>query len=320
MKIHVLGWYDTPTSVTKKGNTGDESYKLSFPKLFPEHEFIFCDTLKDIEPETVILGGGDVLYPSFLNQIKASKANRKYAFSINIKDETDYLHIFDRVISRNIYKHIEYYPDFAFALEANKERGKAIIRNLFNHHKCELYEKVVILVMNNYLVPKENTLSRDQINFEKVCLDLARIMDSTSASFILLPFGNGFPTNDKIANASVYSKCKYWSKNLLVFESLGVQDTLDMFAGADASINTRLHSNIFSCIAGTPFIDLCHHTKTKLFMSSIGKEAWSIDYWHFNFETVKTLLNEFLSKKDFYREEISKIDEMNKKLLTELSI
>jgi hypothetical protein len=320
MKIHVLGWYDTPTSATLKTNIGDESYKLSFPKIFPEHEFIFCDTLKDIEPETVILGGGDVLYPSFINQIKASKANKKYAFSINIKNETDYLPIFDRIISRNHYKDIEYRPDFAFALEANKERGKAIIKSLFDQHKCELYENVVVLVMNNYLVPKENTLARDHINFEKVCLDLARIMDSTSASFILLPFGNGFPTNDKIANASVYSKCKYWSKNLLVFETLSVQDTLDVFAGADASINTRLHSNIFSCIAGTPFIDLCHHTKTKLFMSSVGKAAWSIDYWHFNFENVKMLLNEFLANKEPYREEISEINENHKKLLSELNI
>lgn len=305
--------------VREDGNIGDESYKLSFPKLFPEHEFIFCDTLKGLEPETVILGGGDVLYPFFINQIKASKAKHKYAFSVNINND-DHLSLFDRVISRNVYKEVEYYPDFAFALEANKERGKAIIKSLFEQHKCELYENVVILVMNNYLAHKENTLARDHINFEKVCLDLARIMDSTSASFILLPFGNGFPTNDKIANSSVYSQCKYWAKNLLVFESLGVQETLDVFAGADASINTRLHSNIFSCIAGTPFIDLCHHTKTKLFMSSVEKDDWAIDYWHFNFENVKMLLNAFLSNKDLHREEISKINENNKKLLSQLNI
>jgi hypothetical protein len=165
MKIHVLGWYDTPTSATLKMNIGDESYKLSFPKLFPEHEFVFCDTLKGIEPETVILGGGDVLYPSFINQIKTSKAKQKYAFSVNINNN-DYLSLFDRVISRNYYDNVEYCPDFAFALEANKERGKTIINNLFEQHKCELYENVIVLVMNNYLATKENSLSRDHINFE----------------------------------------------------------------------------------------------------------------------------------------------------------
>ena len=317
MKIHVLGWYDTPTSITKKFNIGDESYKLTFPKLFPEHEFIFCDTLKEIEPETVILGGGDVLYPSFINQIKACKAKQKYAFSVNVTNDS-YLPIFDRIISRNHYKNTEYYPDFAFALEANKERGKSIIKNLFTQHKCELYENVVILVVNSYLAPKENSLSRDHINFEKVCLDLARIMDNTSASFILLPFGNGFPTNDKIANASVYSKCKYWAKNLLVFESLGVQDTLDVFAGANASINTRLHANIFSCIAGIPFIDLCHHNKTKMFMESIDKLTWSVDYWHFNYTYTNKLLNRFLINNEFYKNEVHEINNTNKAFINKL--
>jgi hypothetical protein len=317
-EIHVLGWYDTPTSETLKCNIGDEAYKLAFPKLFPNNQFIFCDTLKDLDPEIVILGGGDVLYPSFINKIKASKARKKYAFSINVTPDIE--PIFDRVISRNRLNNFEYLPDFVFALEGNKDHGKAIIKRLFDQNRCELYENVVILVMNSFLCTRENTLARDKVNFEKVCFELALIMDTTPASFILLPFGNGFPHNDKVTNACVYSKCKHWKKNLLVFDSLSVQETLDVFAGADASINTRLHSNIFSCISGIPFIDIGHHDKTRMFMESVNKLKWRFNYWHFPFGEIKNLLNAFLSNKELYKNESAQININNKKLLGQLSV
>lgn len=313
-EIHVLGWYDTPTSATPKCNLGDEAYKLAFPKLFPNYKFTFCDTLKGLNPETVILGGGDVIQPFFINQITNSNAKKKFAFSVNIRPDTD-LSIFDRTISRNYSDKAEYFPDFVFALNADRTRGKNLIKSLFYNNKCDLYDNVVVIVMNSFLSTKENTLARDDINFNKVCFDLAKIMDTTSASFILLPFGNGFPYNDKIANSAVYSKCKFWKKNLLVFDSLSIQDTLDIFAGADASINTRLHANIFSCIGGTPFIDLAHHDKTKMFMKSINRSNWSFNYWHFDFEMIKSLLNATFANKEAYRNSIDEIALEQKTLL-----
>lgn len=306
-QIHVLGWYG-------HNNIGDESYKIVFPKLFPEYQFVFCDTLKGLDTEILILGGGNVIHPTFLKQVKNSKAKKKYALSVDMVPDLDQ-HLFDKIIPRN-----ECYPDFAFALESDKERGRTLIRNLFDQHKCELYENVVVVVMNSFLATGDSTLARDYINFEKVCLELSQLMDQTSASFILLPFGNGFPHNDRIANGYIYSKCKYWKKNIMVFDTLSVQDTLDIFAGADASINTRLHSNIFSCIGGIPFIDLCHHNKTKLFMQYVSKLHWQFDYWHLHFTNVKILLDKFLKDKELYKDEIQKINLNCKRHLEQLKI
>ena len=59
MKIDVLGWYF-------KNNIGDESYKFTFPLLFPGHEFNFFDELKT-SATTVILGGGNILNKEFVD-------------------------------------------------------------------------------------------------------------------------------------------------------------------------------------------------------------------------------------------------------------
>jgi polysaccharide pyruvyl transferase WcaK-like protein len=161
----------------------------------------------------------------------------------------------------------------------------------------------------------ESLLARDYINFEKVSMELGRLMDETPASFILMPFGNGFPQNDRIANGVAYANSKYWKKNLLLLDKLDVQSTLDICAAVDAAITTRLHAGIFSCIGETPFIDLTHHTKTQLFMEFIGKSDWSLDYWHFDYAAAKNLLHHFLNNKEQHRKEMSRININAKKLL-----
>src|ERR1019366_6965568 len=130
----------------------------------------------------------------FLDQLKKTKVP-KYAMSVNIKNENikPYLDIFKQCFVRNICQitdKVLSVPDFAFVLEANPEQGKKTIKRLFQENNADLYERVIIVVLNAYLCPTESALARDHINFDKVCYDLAKIMDTTPASFLLLPFGN----------------------------------------------------------------------------------------------------------------------------------
>lgn len=315
--IHVLGWYD-------HDNVGDEAYKIAFPKLFKNYEFTFGEKIQG-EPDTIILGGGDVLYPKFTNQLDNHSQAKKYAFSINLRpnDVTD-LGQFERIISRNFvdlrtteYK-IQCYPDFTFVLEGNKENGKQLLKDLFAKYNSELYENVVVLTLNSFLCVREKILARDYVAFDKICYDLSKLMDNTNASFILVPFGNGFPQNDRIANAFVYANAKFWKKNLLLFEKLSIQQTLDIFAAADAAVTTRLHAAIFSCIGGIPFVDVTHHTKNQLFLDFIGKPEWSLNFWHFDYFKAAALLKDFLENKEFFKGEVAKINVSAKKLLDQI--
>jgi hypothetical protein len=310
--ISVLGYYD-------KGNIGDEAYKLAFQKLFPQYKFEFKDHITG-KPEVIILGGGDVLSKGFIEIIDKHPQARKYALSVNFRQE----HIplipkFNKIVSRNYTgSGIETMPDFTFALSGNNENGKKLIKDLCERNDVQLYNKKAVLTLNSYLCRREHILGRDYITFDKVCYELANLIDETAATFILLPLGNGFPENDRIANSFVYANTKFYKKNLLVYDKLSVQETLDIFAAVDVAITSRLHAAIFSCIGNTPFIDVTHHTKNRMFLESIGRLEWSINYWHFDYYKAKTLLWGFLES-DRVKFELAEVTNSLQKLLLPLA-
>lgn len=313
MKTSVLGWYN-------HGNIGDEAYKLAFPKIFPNHDFTFADIIPNCE--RVFLGGGDVIQPYFLSKLEKLKIP-KYAMSVNIKPQniSKYNETFCKLLVRNIVpasKNVMTVPDFTFVLEANPQRGKKIIERLFQENKADLYNRVIVIVLNSYLCAGEATLARDHITFDKVCYDLARVMDNTPSSFLLLPFCNGFPNNDRLAASFLYTKCKYWKKHVILYKELSVQGTLDVISAANMLIGSRLHASIFSCIGGTPFIDLTHHDKTALFLESINKD-WGVNYWNFSVDRLKGLMNDFETNEQAHKENLLQIAARNRSSLFDLS-
>jgi polysaccharide pyruvyl transferase WcaK-like protein len=295
--ITVLGFYG-------HSNCGDESYRLTFPQVFPEHEFSFTDNLKkSSDSNSYILGGGNIASDFFIDQLASlPKETKKHAFSIsvtkgdNVKklaEVTDNIFVRDFESVRLFQKSgiaVGYLPDFAFMLTSNKEAGDALVGKYLEN--CDKYTKKVAVVINSYLI--HSSLTRDHFSFEKMSFELANAIDTTSASFIFIPFGSEPPADDRISNSWVSSKCKYYKKNVVIYDKLTVQQTLDIFGSVDAVISSRLHSSIFSCIAGKPFIDLTHHDKNLVFLQSIYKEDWSVPYWDFNKKKFINLLNDFL--------------------------
>lgn len=309
----VLGYYN-------HDNVGDEAYKLAFPKIFPGHNFTFADVVPN-NCKRVFLGGGDVIQQYFLSQLEKLTIP-KYAMSVNIKPQniSKYNEIFSQMLIRNIVptsKNVLTVPDFTFVLEANPQHGKKIIERLFQENKADLYDRVIIVVLNAYLCTGEATLARDYVTFDKVCYDLAKTMDSTPASFLLLPFGNGFPNNDRLAASSLYTKCKFWKKNVILYKELSVQGTLDVISAANMLIGSRLHASIFATIGGTPFVDLTHHDKTALFLESINKD-WSVNYWNFSVDRLKTLMNDFETNEQAHKTDLLQISARNRSFLLDL--
>lgn len=298
--VTVLGWYG-------HGNCGDEAYKLAFPAVFPGYDFTFTEEIREEHRKSgaVILGGGDIAYSHMLDRVQRV-VGRKHLMSVSLSSSDCVGRIgkvFETVAVRDqssldklkMYDVAgDYYPDVVFALKGDREAGLKRLRAMFAAERREMYKQVVIVVVNAYLAVRENLLARDAVTFEKMAHDLGYLADNTPASFVFVPFGFDAPHDDRIANGWAASKCKFWKKNLVVFDKLSPMETLDLFCAADAAVVSRLHAGIYSTMAGVPFIDLTHHDKTRSFMATHGLADWSRSYWSFDKADGLSLLHDHL--------------------------
>jgi len=317
MKILVLGWYG-------HHNCGDESYKDTFRVLFPNHQLTFTENLTQASVEAhdvIILGGGNVLRRGFIDQLLPFRNSKKiYGFSLGIEEPpTDDLSFFTHIYARDaatlaklqeLNLPCSFLPDTALILQGDPVKGKAWIKKKFENEKCDLYSNIITVVVNSYMLHGDlNGLARDAFSFIKFSYDFARVIDETPASFIFIPFGTQLPFDDRTTNAWVASKCKFWRKNLVVFDRMSYTETLDVIAASSLTISSRLHSSIFSFASGTPFIDVTHHSKNHLFLKMIDKTENSISFWRFDGDEMKQKINKmmFLPKHDeckIFREQI----------------
>ncbi len=296
-EVNIFGWYG-------KQNVGDESYKISFPLLFPQYDWSFAS--KPTGRGITVLGGGDIVSPDNLAALRRCEG-RKYLMSVTISadhkkadyDGIDGIWVRDaaslaRVQSAGV--HAEIVPDFAFALKPNVGNGMRLIRSKFRDEGCERYERIVTVVLNGHL--SRNNTAFQAASIEKLAYDVARIADNTSASFLFLSFGTSAPNDDRVINAWSAQKAKWFQKNLVVHERVGVQDALDIIAASDAVMSMRLHSSIFAAVAGVPFIDITHNHKNPELLRTLKLEKWGMPLDSFDSMRCRDLLNGMLQGLD----------------------
>lgn len=306
LSVIVVGWYN-------RFNVGDESYKTTFPTLFP-HNLSFQDKG---EADVCVLGGGDILSESYLKLALAVQAPKKYIFSASANRSTplDLLNGFDQILVRDqrssklldgIPHHLV--PDAAFAMES-QGTGKEWLKAKFKEEGLELYDKVVGVVLNAHLGRHsgDGLLARDFVTLVKAAQDIAVVADSTPASFVFFPMSTGAHYDDRATNGLIAGRCKFWKKNLNVYDRLTPQATLDLISACDAIISTRLHSSVFSVIGHRPFIDLVHHDKNRAFLESCGLEELGMSYWSFSSDQLKIRLQKMLQDSDSYSDRLGRI-------------
>lgn len=318
-KINVVGWYN-------KKNSGDESYKKAFPKVFPNYSFVFTEQpIKDAD--AYIIGGGDILTDSLLKTfLKIEKPKHIMSVTVSKDFDSSLFKGFRTIIVRDINSQktllknkVEsiVYPDFSFALEHNKDNGSSIINSLFQKEKRDLYHKKIAIVINAHLLPPYGATAFEYARFERFAFDMAIGIDETPASFIFIPFSTKQPWDDRISNGIVASRCKWWKKNIIIFDEFSVQDTIDTISACDAVVSSRLHSSIFSATTEVPFVDITHSHKNRYFLKTINYEKASIGFSDFNPSKMTSMLKESINNKN-KSEEIGSIASLNKLLLNEL--
>lgn len=302
MNIQILGWFG-------HGNTGDEAYKLVFPTLLPEHTLKFKDYFNpdSDKPDHIVMGGGDIVYPHFTNPLAASPKIPKTLASVTLTNGSDLqsLKSFKKVYVRDLksqklgsqYTAVDYLPDFTFLLKPDVAAGKAIVKAAFAQDNHQLRKQLIVVVFNAYVMSTTpNSLRRDFVNFQRLSQDIADAVDIMDASVLFLPFSAKTPWDDRVANGWVSSFSRKYYKNVVVYDRLSVQDTLNVISTADVAVSTRLHSSIFSTISGVPFIDLTHHDKNRGFIETLGKPEWSMSLWEISINQFKSLLHKLLEQ------------------------
>ena len=276
--------------------------------LFPEYDFIFDDK-GTATADICILGGGDILSEKYVRLALKANVKKRFIFSCSVNKNTpfDLLKGFDGIIIRDkqSYSLLKengidsiLAADAAFCLQPDPIAGKQLLKTMFHDNNLELYSRVVGVVLNGHLGQASDAmLTRDFLTLNKAAQDIATVADSTSASFVFFPMSTGVPHDDRVTNSMASSRCKFWKKNLVIYDRLSVQQTLDLISAFDARISTRLHSSIFGIISGTPFVDLIHHDKNKNYLESCGLQESGISYWSFGSHQLLSLLNKMLEGK-----------------------
>lgn len=288
-------------------NVGDRAYREVFARLLPCFDLAFSNHCKpEHNPDLLILGGGDVVLRPYTSTFSDEEVRRTLVASVSITpgSDFDFLAKCRRVIVRDRASQalcleqgmrVEHLPDLAFALEADPERGREWIEEMFDREGLDRYNKLVCVVPNSYMwFGGHESPSRDFTKALSVADDLAYVLDRTPSSFIFLPFSTQAPVDDRVSSGYINSRTKYHSKNLVVYDRLDVQMTLDVMSACDAVIGGRLHSLIFSVIAGRPFIAMDHHRKITDFVDEIQRPHWSFRFNDMSRENVLQLLREHL--------------------------
>jgi len=260
MKALIVGYYN-------HNNFGDDMYMLSFPSVLNKAslEFVKIDELnqKDWRDyDLVVLGGGDIMCPYFLNKFKNWHYQQQpqipchaYSFGMPFPEllKEGHLDMFDYFICRNkddskVLKerfgneYVEYLPDFVFAeivpntLPLHKKSKKAIV-SLFPASPC----------LNDKIIRKLATFIEQYKDFY---------------DFVAYPLDTN-PSN-KMNDFKISQEIQKYAPSLQIHQGpYTFEAVLTLLHNSYISICVRLHSHIFSIMTGTPFISLFSTRKVR---------------------------------------------------------
>lgn len=291
---------------------------MAYKLLWPNEKFIFSD--QPVKADYYILGGGDVISPSFTRTKFDSLMSISFPERANVENISDCQQVWvrDKPSLANAQKNglkAELVPDFAFSLNPSPDNGAQLIKSMFKEDELDLYSNTVAVVINSHVAATHDSSAVKCAQFERFAWEMASVADNFPASFIFIPFGTSPPWDDRSASAQITSKCKFWKKNYCAYKRMSPQDTLDVLSACNAAISMRLHSSIFCTVGETPFVDITHNHKNPSFLETIGKEEWAIPYASACKKQILQALLDRMEKQEINSQSLREISHEQRKLL-----
>lgn len=258
-------------------NCGDDMFKLVFNylhnKYYPYYEITFQNKInKNDTSDLIIVGGGDLINPYFIEPVKNKKNMIAVGIGIPYVENIKYLSLFKNIIIRNKIDYnklkdkynILYYPDLGFMLSK--------IFKLKNNIMKDVKHIGICLSQTYYHSSYEN----EYYQFIKnICICIGKLLNDKYIIH-LIPFciNNKINENDIIIIKNIQELIKH--KNLIVeydntyTENNYIELINKSISNLDFCICTRFHAHIFCIINNIPFISLSCTRKCVKLMYEIG--------------------------------------------------
>lgn len=261
MKALIVGYYN-------HNNFGDDMYMLSFPSVLNKAnlEFVRVDDIEQKDwrdYDLVILGGGDIMCPYFLDKFKKwyHKVQPQipchaYSFGLPFPSilREGHLDIFDYLICRNkddteLLKerfgkdYVEYLPDFVFnEIISNtrltpSQRGTKPIVSIFPANQCI----------------HGNTMNK-----------LASFIEQYKDFYTFISYPMDTNPNNQSNDYKISLQLQQYAPSLQIHQGpYNFNALTQLMHQSYFAICNRLHSHIFAIMTGTPFISLYSTRKVR---------------------------------------------------------
>jgi polysaccharide pyruvyl transferase WcaK-like protein len=265
--IPVLGWYN-------QKNVGDEAFKEVFGAVVHEVDptatvSFHTQRLPSPTPEKVILGGGDVIRPYYLQKIPPDVAVFPIGVGLGYESEIDLLknvripialfrNIADVKLARSKSITAEYSPDLTFFLNepdpfpVEMREGKTLGVLLSDEVSATFERKERINELQYY---------------EYFKWEIASILDFLSEYYNIcfVAFSTLDSIDDHKVSLDVYRRMSARSRVSFVTRELSMAQALWLIRKFDLVISMKFHGIMFAVNQGVPFINIGETRKTQRF-------------------------------------------------------
>lgn len=274
MNVNVIGWYN-------RKNIGDEAFRPAIDKIFKHHNVTYITPPQDhTGPDLVVLGGGAVASPYYLEKLPLKNAAKRYALGIDLayESEGDLLAAakFDGIYLRNKTDldmwggkfdcPVQSVPDLSFYL---RPTGRDILGTL---GVGETDRKKVAVFPTDYVNPAIDRPVREfgskAWNFaENTAKELDAMIEAGWDVYLLCCSTGGYGDDRRVV-LNIAAFMKYPVR--VVLDTWEPIEMIDFIAQMDLTVCQRFHAHLFSVIAGTPLVSWEYTRKVRIFLEELG--------------------------------------------------
>jgi len=291
--IPILGWYN-------QKNVGDEAFKDIFGAVVRDVDpaatvSFHTQRLPSPTPDKIILGGGDVIRPYYLQKIPSDVAVFPIGVGLGYESEIDLLqnvrvpaalfrNIEDVKIAHTKSIMAEYSPDLTFFLNepdpfpVEMREGKTLGVFLSDEVSATFERKERINELQYY---------------EYFKWEMANILDFLSEYYNIcfVAFSTLDSIDDHKVSLDVYRRMRARNRVSFITRELSMAQALWLIRKLDLVISMKFHGIMFAVNQGVPFINIAETRKTQRFcvendLAQLSIPRYSLEKERF-FEVVK---------------------------------